>query len=60
MSVRDDLRHSYDRVAHEYAHRIHGELAHKPLDRALLDRFALEVRGRGPVCDLGCGPSRTT
>ena len=47
---------SYDTVAAEYARRIAGELAHKPFDRDLLDRFAQAVAGRGPVCDLGCGP----
>lgn len=53
---RGDVRASYDRVAAEYARRIAGELAHKPLDRALLDAFADRVRGAGPVADLGCGP----
>lgn len=52
---RDDVRHD-DAVAGEYARRIAGELAHKPLDRALLDAFADRVRGAGPVVDLGCGP----
>jgi SAM-dependent methyltransferase len=52
----DDLREGYDRVAAEYAARIFDELQHKPLDRELLDRFAEEVRGIGPACDLGCGP----
>ncbi|HEU4328169.1 MAG TPA: methyltransferase domain-containing protein [Roseiflexaceae bacterium] len=51
---------SYDRVAAEYARRIAGELAHKPLDRALLDRFAERMRGAGPVADLGCGPGHVT
>jgi ubiquinone/menaquinone biosynthesis C-methylase UbiE len=51
-----DLQTSYDRVADEYARRIYGELAHKPLDRALLDRFAEQVRDLGPACDIGCGP----
>lgn len=50
------LQTSYDRVAEEYARRIYGELAHKPLDRALLDRFAEQIRQMGPVCDIGCGP----
>ena len=50
------LRNSYDQVAVEYATRFFHELEHKPLDRALLDRFATEVRGLGPVCDMGCGP----
>ena len=53
-----DVQAGYDRVAEEYASRIYGELAHKPFDRGLLDRFAESVRGRGVVCDLGCGPGQ--
>jgi SAM-dependent methyltransferase len=51
-----DLQISYDRVATEYVQRIYHELAHKPLDRQLLDRFAAGVQRLGPACDLGCGP----
>src|SRR5713101_5862065 len=51
-----DTQHSYDAVAEEYVARIVGELAHKPLDRELLDRFAMRVRDAGTVCDVGCGP----
>jgi SAM-dependent methyltransferase len=51
-----DVQHSYDRVADEYVRRIYDELQHKPLDRQLLEQFALRVHGLGPVCDLGCGP----
>ena len=52
------IQASYDRVAAAYAAHFMGELAHKPLDRALLDCFAEEVRGQGPapVGDIGCGP----
>lgn len=50
------IRASYDTVAAAYVEHIAGELAGKPLDRHLLNRFAEEVRGRGPVLDLGCGP----
>ncbi len=50
----------YNAVAREYAERFADELAHKPLDRELLRRFAAEVRGRGQVYDLGCGPGQTT
>ncbi|MBB4634226.1 class I SAM-dependent methyltransferase [Longimicrobium terrae] len=57
---REDVRASYDRVAEEYARRIAGELAHKPLDRTLLDAFAGRVRGAGPVVDAGCGPGHVT
>jgi SAM-dependent methyltransferase len=49
---------SYDRIAEEYAARFFGELAHKPLDRALLDAFADEVRELGTVADIGCGPGQ--
>src|SRR5262245_5314576 len=56
----DHIRACYDAVAREYADRFAGELAHKPLDRELLGRFASEVRGRGQVYDLGCGPGQTT
>ena len=49
-------RESYDELAATYTQRIFGELAGKPLDRHLLNRFAEDVRGRGLVADLGCGP----
>ncbi len=51
-----DMRESYDRVAAEYVRRIYDELAGKPFDREMLDRFAERLRGRGVVCDMGCGP----
>jgi SAM-dependent methyltransferase len=50
------IRESYDRLAEEYTRRIADELRHKPLDRELLDRFATQTKGRGEVCDMGCGP----
>jgi SAM-dependent methyltransferase len=56
----DYLRDCYDAVAREYAERFADELWHKPLDRELLTRFADDVRGRGMVYDLGCGPGQTT
>src|SRR5438270_9313502 len=56
----DYIRACYDAVAREYAERFASELAHKPLDRELLGRFASEVRGHGEVYDLGCGPGQTT
>lgn len=46
----------YDRIAKEYVRRIYHELDGKPFDRAILDRFAARLRGRGLVCDMGCGP----
>ncbi len=53
-----DCQTSYDAVANEYVRRIFDELQHKPLDRQLLDRFAVSVREVGPACDLGCGPGQ--
>ncbi len=54
--VPNPLRDSYDAVAAEYVEHLFTELEKKPLDRHLLNRFAEEVRGRGLVEDLGCGP----
>jgi SAM-dependent methyltransferase len=51
------IRKSYDTVAREYADEIYDELAGKPFDRELLDRFADRIGG-GRVCDLGCGPAQ--
>jgi len=53
------VRRVYDAVAGAYAGRFAGELAHKPFDRAQLDRFTAATRSApGPVCDLGCGPGQ--
>ena len=51
-----DTAGSYDQIAAEYSRRIYHELDGKPLDRALLERFAERLRGQGVACDLGCGP----
>ncbi|HEY3567284.1 MAG TPA: class I SAM-dependent methyltransferase [Thermoanaerobaculia bacterium] len=51
-----NIRESYDSAARGYAEHLADELVHKPLDRHLLNRFAEEMRGRGLVADLGCGP----
>jgi SAM-dependent methyltransferase len=53
---------AYDTVAESYATLLGGELARKPLDRAMLATFAELVLGSGggPVADLGCGPGRVT
>jgi SAM-dependent methyltransferase len=56
MTRTDDTRESYDRLAGAYARHLYGELDHKPADRALLDAYASDLRGAGPVCEVGCGP----
>ena len=52
----DDVGKNYDAIAAEYVRNIYDELKDKPLDRALLDRFASAVRETGLVCDIGTGP----
>jgi trans-aconitate methyltransferase len=54
----DNIQKSYDTVARAYADEIYAELKDKPFDRELLDRFAERLRGRGRVCDVGCGPAQ--
>jgi SAM-dependent methyltransferase len=55
-ALQRNIRTSYDAVADDYALRVDGELDHKPFDRELLAAFALRVKDRGTVADLGCGP----
>ncbi|MGC4805497.1 class I SAM-dependent DNA methyltransferase [Micromonospora sp. DT233] len=61
-----ETRVAYDTVAVDYARLIHGELAGKPLERAMLATFAELVEGSGPVggtrpvVDVGCGTGRIT
>jgi len=54
------IRKSYDQIAGEYARRIYSELQGKPFDRELLSRLASVLKGRGGVCDMGCGPGHVT
>jgi SAM-dependent methyltransferase len=55
-----DVRESYDSAAEVYAEHLATELAAKPLDRHLLNRFAEDTRGRGLVADVGCGPGHVS
>lgn len=56
ISQRHAVRQSYDAVAEEYLGCFRGELAGKPLDRALLACLAEQAEDGAPVADLGCGP----
>ena len=56
----DAVRASYDRVADPYVAMGVGELDAHPWLRAVLTAFAEEVRDRGPVLDVGCGPGHVT
>jgi ubiquinone/menaquinone biosynthesis C-methylase UbiE len=50
------IQKSYDGIADGYARHLYSELDNKPLDRELLTRFAARVKGKGAICDMGCGP----
>jgi SAM-dependent methyltransferase len=52
----DRVRRSYDAVAERYVANIGGELAGKPLDRALLACLAEQAPQDAPIADLGAGP----
>jgi SAM-dependent methyltransferase len=51
----DEARRTYDVIADEYALTFLDELARKPFDRALLERFEAGCP-EGVVADIGCGP----
>ncbi|MDQ0794890.1 class I SAM-dependent methyltransferase [Streptomyces sp. B1I3] len=56
------VRESYDTVAADYAELVKNPAELDPLSRAMLAAFAeaVQVAGRGPVADLGCGPGKVT
>lgn len=58
MKSIDELVASYDRIAARYADEFFDELAQKPEDCALLERFAAAIREGGSVLDIGCGPGQ--
>jgi ubiquinone/menaquinone biosynthesis C-methylase UbiE len=55
---RTTIQTSYDTVAKEYADQFFNEMERKPFDRKMLDWLSEKVNGRGPICDLGCGPGQ--
>lgn len=55
----EGTRATYDAIAPDYAAAFAGELAAKPLDRALLTAFP-ELVGSGVIGDVGCGPGHLT
>ena len=59
MTGPDDVRRTYDLIAHDYDREIGDELDHKPLDRALLTAL-VELVGSGRLADVGCGPGHVT
>ncbi|WP_181798042.1 class I SAM-dependent methyltransferase [Streptomyces sp. WELS2] len=55
-----DPRAFYDAIAEDYAVHFRDQLAHRPLERALLAAYAEQVGPSGLVADLGCGPGEIT
>ena len=53
------IENVYDTVANEYVEAFSGEHEKKPKDQEILHRFFLEIGGRKPVWDFGCGPGQT-
>jgi 2-polyprenyl-3-methyl-5-hydroxy-6-metoxy-1,4-benzoquinol methylase len=56
----DAVRRSYDAVAENYAASFGGELACKPLDRALLACLIEQAEHRAPIADIGSGPGHVS
>ena len=56
----DEVRDCYNRTATEYAEQFLQELAHKPFDRNLLDRFSDMLPAGSRIYDFGCGSGQTT
>lgn len=53
---KESIQHVYTLTAEEYANKFFHEFDHKPFDRMVLRRFSDETKGKGLVCDMGCGP----
>ena len=55
-----EVKDCYNRTATEYADQFLQELAHKPFDRNLLDRFSDMLPAGSLIYDFGCGSGQTT
>ncbi|MBN2737543.1 MAG: methyltransferase domain-containing protein [Spirochaetales bacterium] len=58
-SPADQLKHSYDSIASDYALVYSESLQYKAFDQKILDHFAA-LAPEGNLCDLGCGPGTVT
>ena len=54
------IENLYDKVAKEYSETFSCEHEKKPKDQEILKRFSIEIGGKKPVWDFGCGPGETT
>jgi SAM-dependent methyltransferase len=55
--INAETREAVNRAAQTYHDLFHDELAGKPYDRQLLDRFAARFEEGALILDAGCGPS---
>ncbi len=55
-SSKSKIQKAYNLTADEYADKFFHEFDYKPFDRMVLERFAKDTKGKGLVCDMGCGP----
>lgn len=55
-----NISEGYSKIAKDYANEFYNELDHKPTDRYLFELFCSKVKGKGTVCDMGCGPGHIT
>lgn len=60
MNYLDQVKKCYNLSAAEYADKFIDELAQKPFDRNILDRFSMMIPAGGKIYDYGCGPGQTT
>lgn len=56
----EQVRDCYNHTAPEYAEAFLDELAHKPFDRNLLNRFNDLLPAGSQIYDFGCGSGQTT
>lgn len=52
------IQTGYNKVAAAYAKTFIDEQEKKPMDQEMLRRFANEIKNKGTVCDMGCGPGQ--
>lgn len=60
MTSLKNIEMSYDRIAEKWTAAFTDEHARKAKDREMLHLFATQLRNRGRVVDIGCGPGNTS
>ncbi len=55
--INELTRAAYNATAEKYHRAFHDEVAQKPFDRSILDRFSASLPKSSLLLDAGCGPS---